>query len=353
MHSLPLDQRLRGRRVLLTGHTGFKGAWLTLLLRRLGAEVHGLALGPEPGALFTRARLHDALASDARVDIRDGTAVQAALDAAAPDLVLHLAAESLVRRAFHAPAATFATNVQGTVNVLEAARTRGFRGPLVVVTTDKVYANDGRDSAYEEHDRLGGDGAYAASKAASELAAAAYRQSYGLRIATVRAGNVIGGGDVCADRLMPDCNRAWAHGDPVRIRRPQATRPWQHVLEPLLGYLHVAVGILDGDTTLLRGFNLGPIEPAWPVARVLDEAVQHWPNARWIGSPEPGAPPEASKLDLQVQAVLDATPWRPRWDTREAIARTVRWERAVHDGLDPRVACERDLDARLAGGRTE
>jgi len=338
---------LRDQRVLITGHTGFKGAWLCLLLDRLGARVHGLALEPEPGALFTTARVPELLAGDHRADVRDPVAVQRIVEQVRPDAILHLAAESLVRRAFRTPAQTFATNVMGTVNVLEAARQAGFEGPIVAVTTDKVYANDGRESAYSAQDRLGGTGPYSASKAACELAAASYRDSYGLRVATVRAGNVIGGGDVCEARLLPDCIRAWRQGQPVVLRRPQATRPWQHVLEPLLGYLHVAVGVGAGRDELLRGWNLGPVEPAWSVARVLDEAVQHWPDATWQARPEPGAPPEASRLDLDVHETLQALAWRPLWDTRQAVARTIAWERAVFEGMDPRRACAADLAARL------
>ena len=334
------------RDVLVTGHTGFKGAWLCLLLARLGARVHGLALDPEPGALFTTARVARCLASDTRGDVRNPAVVAEALARSGADTVLHLAAEALVRRAFRQPADTFATNIMGTVRLLEAARQAGFDGPIVVVTTDKVYANDGRSHGYDVEDRLGGTGPYSASKAACELVAASYRESFGLRVATVRAGNVIGGGDVCEARLLPDCVRAWRRGEVVDIRRPEATRPWQHVLEPLLGYLRVALR-LEVEAAGPHAWNLGPTEAAWSVRDVLDEAVTHWPGARWQATPEPDAPPEASRLDLDVSGTVEGLPWTPRWDTRTAIRRTIAWEHAVAGGADPRAACLADLDVRL------
>lgn len=333
-----------GRRVLLTGHTGFKGAWMTQVLRRAGAQVFGLSLDPEPGALFTAAGLSADCAWDGRGDLRDAEVVRAAWARAGPDVVFHLAAESLVRRAFRTPAETFATNVMGSVHLVEAARDAAFEGPIVLVTTDKVYADDGRERGYSTWDRLGGTDPYSASKAACELVADTWRHSYGLRIATVRAGNVIGGGDVCEARLLPDCVRAWRRGEAVQLRRPDATRPWQHVLDPLVGYLRVADAIIE-DAAHARAWNLGPVGPAWTVAEVLDEAVQHWPGATWEARPDPDGPTEQNRLDLDVAETVEALSWRPRWDTREAIRRTIQWEAAVHAGADPRSRCHADLDA--------
>lgn len=334
----------RGLRVLVTGHTGFKGAWLTMLLRRAGAEVAGFSLDPEPGALFTSARVYRDLAWDGRGDIRDADAVADAWREADPDVVFHLAAESLVRRAHRSPVETVETNIMGTTHLLESARRQRFAGPIVVVTSDKVYDNDGRSTGYDPGDRLGGSEPYGASKAACELIARTWREAYGLRIATARAGNVIGGGDIAEDRLLPDCLRAWRAGEPVEIRHPEATRPWQHVLDPLQAYLELA-GALARSEAFATGWNIGPVEAAWSVREVLDHAAGHWPGARWETRLQPGAPAESKRLDLDIRQSLEQLGWRPRWSTAEAIRRTIRWEADVYAGMDPRARCEADLEA--------
>lgn len=338
-----LARALQGRSVALTGHTGFKGAWMIQLLERLGAAVHGLALDPEPGSLFEAANLGSRCATDRRGDVTDASSVADFLSGVKPDYIVHMAAESLVRRSYRQPAPTFATNVMGTVHLLEAARRLDPTTPVLVVTSDKVYANDGRPTPYQPGDRLGGHDPYSASKAASELVVDSYRRSFNLNVATVRAGNVIGGGDVCEARLLPDAIRAWTEGAVLPVRSPRSTRPWQHVLDPLMAYLELVVGLGRGEAWQ-SGWNVGPAEPAWTVADILDEAVRHWPGARWIAQPEPGAPVESARLDLDVDASLGALEWRPTWDTPTAVGRTVAWARARASGADAADLCAADLD---------
>ncbi|MFK7931435.1 MAG: CDP-glucose 4,6-dehydratase [Myxococcota bacterium] len=338
-----LRAHLHQRSVLVTGHTGFKGAWLTLLLQNLGAHVHGLSLDPEPGSLFELATLSSLCASDHRSDVRDMVAVTHAIEVSKPDLVLHLAAESLVRRSYAHPLNTLSTNVMGTATLLDAVRLHAPETPVVVVTSDKVYRNDGRQEPYSEADHLGGHDPYSASKAACELVVNTYRDGFGLNVASARAGNVIGGGDVCEARLIPDAVQAWRQGRPLFCRSPGSTRPWQHVLEPLAAYLDLGVGLMQGRAELRRGWNIGPVEPAWTVARVLDEAVTHWPGAQWAAGSAPTGPKEAARLDLDPAQALSALTWAPRWNTQTAIARTLGWSHAQHRGGPARQLCDADL----------
>lgn len=350
----------RGKRVLVTGHTGFKGSWLTLLLHRLGAKVSGLALDPESPSLFEAAHVADRLELDARVDIRDAAKTSRAIADSNPDVVIHMAAQALVRRSFRDPVGTMATNVQGTIHVLEAIRALGRPMAVVVVTSDKVYANDGRMNAYSESDRLGGSDPYSASKAACELATASYRASFfpaaslenhGVALATARAGNVIGGGDWAEDRLVPDLVRAWTQGERVSIRSPSATRPWQHVLEPLTGYLTLASQLMTGDKDACQAWNFGP-DPSdvWTVQALLECAQGQWPAVDWVAEPQPGAPKEQLRLAIDSSMARERLGWQPRWAADRAIAETMRWYRD-HDAA-PATAEQlvlRDIDAYGSG----
>jgi len=349
-----------GRRVLLTGHTGFKGSWLTLWLLELGAQVTGLSLPPdtEPN-LFNQLELERRL--DHRLgDIRDPAVLADLVAATRPEVVLHLAAQPLVRRSYTEPAATWATNVMGTIHLLEALRPLEQPCSAVLITTDKVYRNNEWLYGYRENDPLGGHDPYSSSKAAAELAIASWRASFcghqphqtpHLRIASARAGNVIGGGDWAADRIVPDAMRALAQGHPIGVRNPAATRPWQHVLEPLGGYLLLAER-LSADLTLADAFNFGPqLEANRSVAELVVEALGHWPGS-WIDQSDPHAPHEASLLHLVIDKAHHQLGWAPRWDFATTVARTVGWYRQVEQGQASVLACcLTDLEAYTTPAR--
>ncbi len=320
----------RGRRVLITGHTGFKGAWLWLWLRGLGAEVTGYALAP-PSA----PTLWDIVGGDGTSnigDVRDADRVRDAVVRADPHVVFHLAAQALVRESYRDPLGTFATNVLGTGSVLQACRESRALECVVVVTSDKVYENDGAGRPFREQDRLGGHDPYSNSKACAELLAGSFRDSYfrdGPPVATARAGNVIGGGDWSADRLIPDCMRALAAGRPVSLRYPGAVRPWQHVLEPLGGYLTLAQALVRAPAVAPRAVNFGPDAASFcPVREVVDAF-----SARFDGKPgwEHDAsehPAEAHALTLSSALAERTLGWRPRLKIGEALAWTADWYRA-------------------------
>lgn len=307
---------LRGRRVLVTGHTGFKGAWLTEWLLQLGAEVHGIALPPElAGSLFERLELATRTRHTV-CDIRDPAALGAAVQRAAPEIVFHLAAQPLVRRSYRDPLGTWATNVQGTLNVLEAVRALGTPACVVAVTTDKVYRNREWVYAYREVDELGGHDPYSASKAACEIAVASWRLSLGtpagVRVATARAGNVLGGGDYAEDRVVPDCYRAWTAGQPVSLRFPGSTRPWQHVLEPLSGYLKLAQQLDASDGGYVETCNFGPGAGGDRQVHELVAALAALGPARhWADVSEAGAPHEARALSLSIDRARHELGWSP------------------------------------------
>lgn len=339
-----------GRRVLLTGHTGFKGAWLALWLARRGAEVHGLALDPEPPrSLFEEAGI-DALVRDGRGDIRDPAGVGRAVEAANPEVVFHLAAQSLVLRSYSDPLGTWATNVMGSAHLLEALRHRARPAAVVMVTTDKVYLNPETGHRHGEEDRLGGHDAYSASKAAMELAVASWRDAFlagsGIRVASARAGNVIGGGDWAEDRIVPDIARAVAAGIPVPLRNPEAVRPWQHVLEPLAGYLILAERLAESDDPALQSaFNFGPEPGASRSVRELAETfLEAWPG-RWQDASEGAAPHEARLLALDSGKARRVLGVMPRWGFEEAVRRTAAFYRAAHEGEAPRALMEADIAA--------
>jgi CDP-glucose 4,6-dehydratase len=328
----------QNRRVLVTGHTGFKGGWLSLWLAARGAHVHGFALDPPTTPSFHEAcGVAGVVADDRRGDLRDPAALDDCLAAARPEVVFHLAAQPLVRRSYREPLETFDANVMGTARLLEAARRCDAVRAVVVVTTDKVYDNREWDWAYRETEPLGGADPYSASKACAELVCESYRRSFlaagGIRLATARAGNVIGGGDWAADRLVPDFLRAVTAGEPLAIRAPRSVRPWQHVLEPLAGYLLLAERLLESDR-FAEAWNFGPAEDdARPVGDVVDELCRLVPGARWHRD---GAdhPHEAGMLRLDSTKARQRLGWRPRWGLEEALARTIDWHRAWQGGAD-------------------
>jgi CDP-glucose 4,6-dehydratase len=343
MNSGVIVEGLRGRRVLLTGHTGFKGAWLATWLGHLGAEVHGLALDPLAGSLYERAGVKASMASDNRGDIRDPEVVRQVMVATQPELVLHLAAQPLVRDSYQRPIHTFETNVMGTAYVLEAARSAKATAVLVI-TTDKVYRNEEVLWGYREPDALGGDDPYSASKAAAEVVTHAMRSVMpSTAVGTARAGNVIGGGDVAEDRLLPDLFRDMDRGTPTRIRNPAAVRPWQHVLDSLHGYLLLAERLLRGDAC--KAWNIGPhSHDLMTVAEVATAVCGILPGtASW--EPEGGTHPhEAGLLLLDSTLMRSQIGWQPMLSTRQAIEWTVEWEVAVRSGTTPIDATLRQLE---------
>ncbi|HJV61634.1 MAG TPA: CDP-glucose 4,6-dehydratase [Albitalea sp.] len=342
----------RGKRVLLTGHTGFKGGWLALWLHRLGAEVTGVALAPSTRpSLFELARVAECCDHHV-VDVRDASAVAAAVRAARPQIVLHLAAQPLVRASYREPVATFATNVMGTAHLLDALRGSDDVRVVVAVTTDKVYANREWAYPYREDDALGGHDPYSASKAASEIVAASYRDAFlreqGVALATARAGNVIGGGDWSEDRLVPDAVRAWQAGTPLLIRRPQAIRPWQHVLDPLSAYLRLAERMWS-DASLAGAYNFGPrTDEAATVRDVITLARQSYGSGECVFGDGTDGPHEAGWLALEVAKARVVLGVAPRWPLREAVERTMHWYRALADGADARALCEADISMHEA-----
>ncbi len=319
-----------GKRVFLTGHTGFKGSWLSLWLQSMGAQLHGLALKPPTTpALFDEANVGAGMKSTIG-DIRDYETVRSAMQASQPEIIIHMAAQPLVRYSYHAPVETYATNVMGTVHVLEAARQLGTAKAIVNVTTDKCYENKEWVWGYREDEPMGGHDPYSNSKGCSELLTSAYRRSYfkdsEIALASARAGNVIGGGDWATDRLIPDVLRAFEKSQPVVIRNPHATRPWQHVLEPLAGYLMLAESLYTEGQAFAEGWNFGPHdEDARPVQWIVESMVQTWGNdASW--QLDAGTHPhEANYLKLDVSKAKAKLGWQPRWNLATALAHITEW----------------------------
>jgi len=331
----------QGKTVWLSGHTGFKGAWLARWLLDLGAQVHGFSLPPP-----TQPSVFEHLGLEKYVqhkigDVRDPGTVKKSMLRAQPDFVFHLAAQALVRYSYEHPLETYATNVMGTAHVLEALRPLEKNCAAVIVTTDKCYENRETDHAYAEEDPLGGHDPYSSSKGAAEIVIAAYRRSFfgksPVRIASARAGNVIGGGDWAPNRIVPDCIRALQRGEPIPVRNPRATRPWQHVLEPLSGYLWLAAALarpelVNAEADGIAGaFNFGPGKEAnRTVAELVSEVLKRWPG-RWDDKSEPNAVHEAGLLMLSTAKAKKFLHWRPTWDFQTAIANTVEWYRGVNE----------------------
>ena len=342
--------------VLVTGHTGFKGGWLSVWLSRLGAQVHGYALDPPTTpSFFDAARVGAILKSDTRADLADGAALKRAVELSQPKVVFHLAAQPLVRESYKDPLGTLETNVMGTARLLDACRGVGSVKAIVVITTDKVYEVHEGTQAYREGDVLGGRDPYSASKAAAEIVAACYRSSYfaasgdqSARIATARAGNVIGGGDWAADRLVPDCFRAFETGSEVFLRYPDAVRPWQHVLEPLAGYILLAGRLLqESGERYAKAWNFGP--NGSDEATVFDVAKR---TCRMMGddtkvriSPSPSQAHETDQLRLDSTLARTELGWSPRWSLDEALSQSTAWNLAWLDKADMLEVSARQIDA--------
>ena len=338
-------QAFAGRSVFVTGHTGFKGSWLSIWLHALGARVTGYALAPPTSpSNFEASGVRDLLVAHHEADLRDAASLHSALKAASPDVVFHLAAQPIVRESYANPRETFDVNVMGTVNVLEAIRVLGKPCAVVVVTSDKSYENREQAWGYRECDALGGHDPYSASKGAAEIITASYRRSFflpqrlqqhGVKLATARAGNVIGGGDWAKDRILTDVVRHLQAGQPVPVRSPRAIRPWQHVLEPLGGYLSLAARMLESnDPSWCDAWNFGPAPgEEIPVGQLVELFVQAWGSGAWQDVSDPNQLHEAGVLRLCIDKALHQLGWRPRWNVAEAIRRTADWFRRFYASL--------------------
>lgn len=339
-----------GRRVLITGHTGFKGSWLCYWLRLLGAEVYGFALPPEQTpALFDALKLQEQVHSTT-ADIRDLTAIKKTVAEVQPDVVFHMAAQSLVKPSYDSPVETFQTNVMGTVNLLESVRHHTSVKAVVVVTSDKCYENLERLEPYREQDRLGGHDPYSNSKACTELVTASYRSSFfdssATAVASARAGNVVGGGDWSANRLIPDIVRAWQTGTPLSVRNPDAIRPWQHVLEPLSGYLLLAQKLVEHGKRYARAWNFGPdMQAMQPVHYLVENAMRYFPGFEWMTQPH--AQHEAQLLTLDCTQAQQQLGWLPTWTLDSALEKTLTWYEAFYAGQDMREVCEQQIASYL------
>ena len=350
---MSLHSAYHGKRVLVTGHTGFKGSWLAEWLIALGAKVTGFALQPA-----TTPTLFDQLELAGRMhhimgDVRDLSALLRVVQESRPEFVFHLAAQPLVRLSYEQPVETYSTNIMGTVNVLEAVRVSGTPCAVVVVTTDKCYENKEWVHSYREEDPMGGYDPYSSSKGAAELITAAYRRSYFsgprtiVRLASARAGNVIGGGDWALDRIVPDCIRALDRGEVIRVRNKVATRPWQHVLEPLSGYLWLGAALADErispfSAQLPSAYNFGPhLTSNRTVAELVQELLKSWPG-RWEDHSDPNAVHEAKLLNLTTDKAHHWLKWQPTWDFAAGVAQTAQWYREVN----PRPSSAREVTRR-------
>ncbi|WP_340297145.1 MULTISPECIES: CDP-glucose 4,6-dehydratase [unclassified Roseobacter] len=346
------DSFWKGKSVFITGHTGFKGGWLAHWLYELGAYVYGYSLEPltRPN-FFTETHLSKRISQSIIGDVRDISALSDAIHAAQPEIIIHLAAQSLVRMSYSTPVETFAVNVLGTVNVLEAARKVGTVKAIVNITTDKCYVNNEWVWPYRENDRLGGHDPYAASKACAEIVAAAYRASFldncNIHLASVRAGNVIGGGDWATDRLIPDFFRAFDAGKTLAIRSPNAVRPWQHVLEPLYGYLLLAEKLYTKGREFAEAWNFGAnYEDSKPVSCIVDMLCARMPGARWkTGSTLKVH--EAGLLTLDSSKAKTQLGWVPRWDLGATLDKTIEWHQAWRNKADMAMITSSQIQAYI------
>lgn len=344
-----IDQKFwQGRRVFLTGHTGFKGSWLSLWLSSLGAEVKGYALNPPTSpSLFNEARVGSIIDSQIG-DIRDLDALYKSMTTFNPDILIHMAAQPLVRYSYEAPIETYEVNVIGTAKVLEVARSCPNLKAIVNITTDKCYENDERSQGYKESDPMGGHDPYSSSKGCAELVASAYRRSFlqdqGIGLASVRAGNVIGGGDWADDRLIPDILRCFEKNEPVVIRNPKATRPWQHVLEPLSGYLILAQKLYEDQKKYAEGWNFGPNEQdVKPVGWILNKMISKWPNSS-CELDQNSNPHEAAFLKLDIAKAESKLGWQPVWDLNHTLEKLIGWHRAWIKKEDMYIMCLAEIE---------
>lgn len=337
-----LENTYRGKRILVTGHTGFKGAWLTLWLAQMGCEIAGLALDPQPGAARLFRMIESSLTEDFRQDIRDEDAVAKIVQSVEPDFVFHLAAQPLVIESYRDPVTTVSTNILGTANLLNAVKGGAQNAHTIIVTTDKCYENREERYVYRECDRLGGHDVYAASKAATEIVVAAFNRSFFEstsvpgRVVTARGGNVIGGGDFSENRIMPDIVRALSVNQPVCVRNPDATRPWQHVLDCLSGYLALGKWMVSDEAGSFqdrpRAFNFGPVPSCErSVSDLVKEVFETWPGS-WENNSRPDSHHEASRLSIAIDLADSVLGWRPVWQFPETVRRTVEWYRAESSG---------------------
>lgn len=339
----------RGKHVFMTGHTGFKGSWLSIWLQHLGADVTGYALSPPTNpSLFDVANVGNGMRSTI-ADIRDAETLSKAMRVAKPDIVIHMAAQPLVRYSYQAPVETYTTNVMGTVHLLEAVRQTDSVRAVVNVTTDKCYENKEWPWGYRENEPMGGYDPYSSSKGCAELVTAAYRNSYfnvakhsehGVAVATGRAGNVIGGGDWAQDRLIPDMLRAIEAGEPVQIRSPRAIRPWQHVLEPLSGYLNLAEKLYTQGPAYAEGWNFGPADDdAKPVQWIVEQLTAQWGDgASWQLDSNP-QPHEAHYLKLDCSKARSVLNWHPKWDLTRTLQSIIAWHKAARQGANMNAVC--------------
>ncbi len=338
----------QGKRVLLTGHTGFKGSWLSLWLQSLGATLRGIALEPPTNpALFDVANVAAGM-EHTIIDIRDFAAVKAQMDEFRPEIIIHMAAQPLVRLSYSQPIETYATNVMGTVHVLEASRQINSVKAIVNITTDKCYENREWVWGYREEEPMGGFDPYSSSKGCAELVSAAYRKSFlkdaGIAMATARAGNVIGGGDWALDRLIPDILRALQNNEQVLIRNPHAIRPWQHVLEPLSGYLLLAERLYTNGQTDAEGWNFGPRdEDARPVRWIVEHVCGNWGKGASWALQSGSHPHEASFLKLDISKARQRLEWAPRWSLETALRHITDWHQAWLSGQDMRAVCLKQI----------
>lgn len=348
------DAIYKGKKVLVTGHTGFKGSWLSLLLYKLGAEVYGYALEPPTNpSLFEEAKIGELITSYMG-DVRDLTHLSNVLDQVKPEIVIHMAAQPLVRDSYKIPVETYAINVMGTVNVLEACRQTDSVKAIVNVTTDKCYENREWHWGYRENEPMGGYDPYSNSKGCSELVTSAYRNSFfnpkdygkhGVAIASARAGNVIGGGDWAADRLIPDFIKAISKGEKLIIRSPFAIRPWQHVLEPLTGYLTLAAKLYREGAKYDGGWNFGPDDKdARNVAWITQRICELWGNGATYEVDTNPQPHEANYLKLDCSKAKAELGWKPRWNIDKALESIVKWNKVYLSGQDVRKITENQIE---------
>ena len=345
----------KGKRVFVTGHTGFKGSWLCEMLLATGAEVYGFALKPPTKpALFSQLKLAKRVKSHEIGDVRNLAALTAAVRAARPDFVFHLAAQPLVRLSYKEPVETFETNVMGTVNLLEAVRRcAGKQCSVVCVTTDKCYENRETTRPYREDDPMGGYDPYSCSKGCDELVVASYRRSFfngpesSVWLASARAGNVVGGGDWALDRIVPDCMRALDRGEKIAVRNKTSTRPWQHVLEPLSGYLTLgaALAVRQDYEKVAGGFNFGPDPKANRTVKDLVVEILKHRKGGWVDRCDPKSVHEAGLLNLDIRKAKKVLGWKPRWNFEETVAKTVEWYEAVRAGKKAGEVTRRQIEA--------